>query len=186
MMASKQRGKQPVGILVAVFLTLFVCRLCLFFTGVSLRPDPPTAEEAKAFLTRHRDDIGIVVEYLKDLDQDDASIKYIYNHGTVFYDYVDHDVSSKEVTASLRRLWFAGCTTIGKNDNTISFMIWTHIIYDVDCGIACTIDGQGTPKTEFQTKLKQIGDGWFYYYDDYEEYRAHPSKYEENQPWAVP
>ena len=185
-MASKQRGKQPVGILVAVFLTLFVCRLCLFFTGVSLRPDPPTAEEAKAFLTRHRDDIGIVVEYLKDLDQDYASIKYIYNHGTVFYDYVDHDISSKEVTASLRRLWFAGCTTIGKNDNTISFMIWTHIIYDVDCGIACTIDGQGTPKTEFQTKLKQIGDGWFYYYDDYEEYRAHPSKYEENQPWVVP
>ena len=159
--------------------------IALLFAGCSFRYEPLSSEEAKAFLTRHWEDIDIIVDYLKELEYDSAFVEK--DNEKIFYEFEWHDISLEEVNTSIHRLWIDGCTGISKNDmqeiNTISFKIWSRTMGSVDCGIACTIDGQGMPKTEFQTCCEEIGNGWFYYYDDYEEYRTNPSKYEENQPW---
>lgn len=157
--------------------------VCLFLAfllaGCSLRNNGLTVEEAKAFLAEHRADIDLVVDYLKEPECDSALVDK--GKEKVFYAFEWHDISSENVITSLRRLWAAGCKTIYRDENTISFEIWRRTRGDVDCGIACTIDGQGAPKTQYQIRCEEIGDGWFYYYDDYEEYRQDPSKYEKNQ-----
>lgn len=151
--------------------------LALLLSGCSLRSDGPTAEDAKAFLSGYREEIDLVVDYLKELGNDSVLI----HKGKAFYEFEWHDISSENIIASLHRLGAAGCRSIYNDDNTISFEIWRRTRGDVDCGIACTTDRQGAPKTQYQTRCEEIGDGWFYYYDDYEEYRKDPSKYEENK-----
>ena len=153
--------------------------MALLLSGCSLRNDGPTAEEAKAFLSGHREEIDLVVDYLKELGYD--SILIDKGKEEAFYEFEWHDISSENVITSLNSLWAAGCRSIYKDDNTISFEIWCRTRGDVDCGIACTINRRGAPKTQYQTRCEEIGDGWFYYYDDYEEYRKDPSKNEENK-----
>lgn len=154
--------------------------LSLLFIDCFQGFEPPSKEEATAFLMQHREDIDTVVEYLSELE---FSYAYIEDDERVFYDLGWHIIPSNNVNTSVHRLQLSGCTKINKKANTISFQIWSRTMGSVDCGIACTIGGQGTPKTEFQIYCEDLGNGWFYYIDDYEEYRAHPTKYEENQPW---
>ncbi len=161
-------GRRLIGIIIAILLI----SVDLF----SL--EQPSKEDAAVFLMQHRDDIDSIVDYLRELEVSDA---YIDDKG-ILYELDWHDIPSK-VNTSVHRLRLSGCTDIHKEANTISFQIWSRTMGSVDCGIACTIDGQGTPKTWFQIYHEELGDGWFYYYDDYEEYRAYPSQYEENQPW---
>ena len=169
-------------------ILIVLLAIALLLPGCSLRYDPPSAAAARKFLTQNREDIYVIVDFLKELDQDFTFIDD--DEGTIFYEFDHHEIPSAEVKASIRRLWQNGCVNITKNDlqdvNTINFEIWYRTIGDVDCGIACTIDGEGTPKTEFQIMHEEIGDGWFYYFDDYEEYRTDPSKFEEYQPWTEP
>lgn len=166
--------------------------MLLFLSGCSLRFDPPSPAEAREFLDRHREDIDLVTAYLLELDADYAFISksLLKNPGKVFYAFETHDISSKEVVAAVRRLWRAGCTVMKKDDqndnHTLSFMLWSRTMGSVDCGIAFVIGGEGTPKTAFQTMHEEIGDGWFYYYDDYEAYRSHPSQYADDQPLYGP
>lgn len=160
------------------WLLILLLAFALLLSGCTVdRSDPPSTEDAKAFLEHHKDDIDIIVEYLRGLKADLASISNA--NGTIFYEFENHDIESKNVKMSIRHLWSAGCKSICKNDrrgnNSISIEIWCRTIGDVDCGIACTIDGQGTPKTEFQIECEKIAEDWFYYFDDYEEYRNHPT-----------
>lgn len=158
----------------AIFLALL-----LFLADCVNGFEPPSKDEATAFLMQHREDIDTIVDYLKELE---FSYAYIEDDKGVFYELGWHDIPSNEVNTSVHRLRLSKCTNINKKANTISFEIWSRTMGGVDCGIACTIDGQGTPKTLFQINCVELCDGWFYYFDDYEEYRAHPSQYEENQP----
>ena len=150
--------------------------IVLLLSGCIVDRDPPSAEDAKEFLAQHQDDIDVVVKWLRDLEYDYACIKNA--RGIIFYEFDDHPIRQEDVKTSVRNLWSSGCKFICKDDeqgtNTISFEIWYRTVGDQDCGIACTIDGQGTPKTEFQIKCERITEDWFYYYDDYEEYRNHP------------
>ena len=158
----------------------------------ALRYYPPTEEKAGTWLEKHRKDVDIVANYLKGLEYDDAFFHKSWNddNTAVWYEFEWHYVPSEEVRKSVRRLWRAGCLSIDKNDdtnaNTIYFMIFSRTIGGVDCGIACTIDGHGTPKTQCQIRHEQIDNGWFYVYNGYEEWRRNPSQYEENQPWNPP
>ena len=162
-------GRRLIGIIIAILL----------ISVDSYGLEQPSEEDAAAFLMQHREDIDTIVDYLKELEFSDA---FIEDEKEIFYDLGWHDIPSNGVNTSVYRLRLSGCTKINKKANTISFQIWSRAIGSVDCGIACIIDGQGTPKTEFQIYCEELGDGWFYYYDDYEEYRAHPSQYEKNQP----
>lgn len=152
--------------------------LTLLFVGCNVHFDMPSEEDAKAFLSRHRTDIDAIVEYLKEVEHDSAFIDVDKDSGKVFYDFDWHEISSENVKDSIHRLKIDGCCLISKDAeqeiNTISLMIWT--MGSVDCGIACTMNGQGKPKTEFQVSCEEIGDGWFYFYDDYEEYRVSVSE----------
>ena len=48
--------------------------MALLLSGCSLRNDGPTAEEAKAFLSGSREEIDLVVGYLKELGYDSVFI----------------------------------------------------------------------------------------------------------------
>ena len=156
----------------------------MFLSSCSIFPEPPSASEVKEFLMQNREDIDIVANYLKELECEGAFITK--NDRTIFYEFSNHEISSKKVSTSLRNLWRAGCLRISKNDrqgeNTIYFELWHTTVESSDCGIACTINGRGKPKTEFQVSCEQLEEEWFYCYDNYEEYRTHPSNYGENQP----
>lgn len=148
--------------------------------------EPPTLAWAKVFLDHNREDIDTVADYLLRLETDHAFIskKLNGNPGKVFYDSEWHDIASKDVKDSVRRLWRAGCTIMEKDEasNTLSFMIWSRSAGQADVTLAFTIDGQGEPKTEFQIAHEEMGEGWFWCFDDYETYRAHPSDYAQFQP----
>ena len=169
-------------------VTIIICIMMVLLSTCVLLNDPPSPAEARKFLDRNRQDIETVVEYLMSLECDEATISKPLNRdpGKVFYEFELHDISSKEVVASIKRLWRAGCTIARKDNqgenNTISFMIWSRTRGQIECGIAMTINGHGIPKTVFQTKYEEIGDGWFYYFDDFEEYRSHSLQYAEYQP----
>lgn len=158
------------------FIIIFA--MILILTGCSFRNAPPSIEEAGAFLEQNRKDIDTVVDYLKGLEFNSVFIDK--RDGTIFYNFEHHAIFS-EIETGVRNLWDAGCTHISKDAaqeiNTISIEIWYRTIGDEDCGIACTIDGQGTPKTAFQIYCELIDDGWYYFHDDYEEYRSHLSQY---------
>lgn len=160
--------------LLAVFLSM-----ALLLVGCSFRYDPPSVEEANVFLAQHQEDINIIVDYLKELDYDSAFVDK--DNGEIFYEFEYHKIESKDVKTGIRHLWSSGCEhiSIQKEDNTIYFEIWSRTMGDVDCGISCTIDGNGYPKVQFQTECEPIFEGWFYYFADYEEYRANRSKYDE-------
>ena len=150
--------------------------IALLFSGCIVHRNPPSAEDTKEFIAQHQDDLDVVVEYLKDLECDYAAIEN--PRGTVFYAFEDHKIEQQGVKTSIRNLWRAGCKFIFKNDergaNSIYFELWYQTVGDEDCGIACTIDGQGTPNTEFQIQCESITEDWFYCYDAYEEWRSHP------------
>ena len=172
--------KKKILIVVSLLMTMLLAGCSFLY---KLPPSEPlSADEAKEFLTQHREDIDTIVDYLKELEY--KSVFIDADNKKIFYDFEYHDISSWNVNACIHRLWIDGCIEISKNDtqerNAISFDIWRKIIGSEDCGIACTIDGQGMPKTEFQTYCEEIDDGWYYYYDDYEEYRKNPSKYKGN------
>lgn len=154
-------------LLIALFAFILLLSGCAF--------NPPSAEDAKVFLTQNQSEIDVIVEYLRGLNADSVLISNA--SGTIFYDFEDHEIESNGVQASIRHLWGAGCKSIYKSDrnNAISFEIWYQSVGGEDCGIACTIDGQGVPKTEYQIRCELITDNWFYYFDDYEEYRKHPT-----------
>ena len=172
-------------------LLIPVLLFALFLFSFSRR-EPPSSADQREFLDQHREDIDLLVAYLMDLEYEDVFMDKRLNHdpGKVFYELAYHDISSPEVEAGVRRLWRAGCLKIRKDDrgenNTIFFELWSRTVGGENCGIALTINGQGTPKTEFQILHEEIGDGWFYVYNDDEEYRCHPKQYEENQPWITP
>ena len=141
--------------------------------------DPPTPEEADAFLKKNQPDIDLVVDCLRSIDAESAHIDR--NSTTIWYAFEHHDILEQDVIASLQRLWKAGCEAISidHRKNTISFEIWYRTRGDIGCGIACPIDGQGYPKAEMQTECTPISGGWFHYVADYEKYRISPSKYDE-------
>lgn len=154
--------------------------MILLFSSCSLRYTAPSAEDAKKFLDRNRDSIEIIVDYLAELESDLAFIDK--DDETIFYDFERHEIPSEEVKTCIDRLWRSGCIHISKQNvqetDTISFEIWHRTMGDADCGIACTISGQGKPYTEFQISCESIDETWFYYYDNYEEYRQNPARYE--------
>ena len=172
-MKTSFRKKQLMIALLVLVALLSGCRFLI---------NPPSSAEVREFLRRNQNDIDVIVSYLKTLETDSA---YINNDEGVFYEFEIHNNIPEEVKDSIRKISNQGCSTIGKNkSNTVFFEIWYTNFGDADCGFACTIDGQGTPKTEFQIYCEELGNGWFYFYDDYEEYRSHPSKYKDNQPFA--
>lgn len=175
------KKKTPIYVLFAIIFVIFPT---LLLTKDFLNYYPPSSEDAHTFLTLHRGDIDIVVNYLKELECDSAYISKV--DGKVFYELEWHETDSGEVKGSIRRLWASGCSYICLDNkyenNTVSFVIWDRTAGDVSCGIACSVEGQTTPKTSYQVSCEEIEDGWFYYYSDYEEYRKHPSEYSEYQP----
>lgn len=175
----------PRDVLLLPLVLLLV--LALLLSALLLPPqEPPTLAQAKVYLDHYRQDVDTVADYLMSLETDNAFISKQLNNdpGKVFYDFEWHDIASSDVKASVRHLWRAGCTIMEKDEasNTVSFMIWSRTAGQVDVTLAFTIDGEGEPKTEFQISHEAMGDGWFYCFDDYEEYRSHPSDYAQFQP----
>lgn len=164
-------------------LLLLILIITANMTGCAKPYYPPTQEDADSFLKDNRDDIDVIVNYLQSIETegDSAFFNFGIAKDTVFYEFEDHDILSEGVKTCLHHLRSNGCEHISmhKDDNTIYFEIWHRTMGDVGCGIACTLDGQGFPKVQFQTECKPISDGWFYYYTDYEAYRIDPSKYDE-------
>ena len=146
--------------------------LCIVLSGCIAKR--PTISKISSSLSDNREHYEILVEYLKELQYDYASISS--DDGTVFYDFSDHEIESKLVRNSIHSLWKNGCEFICKDatngNNTIWFQLWHQTKGGLDCGLACTIDGTGNPNAVFQTECEQIDTGWYYYYSDYEEYRT--------------
>ena len=176
-------------IILSVIVTSYAVQSCYGLTS---------RYRVKRFLRKNRKDIEIVVDYLKELqyddvfvDDNDGMITYGKNvkdnEGIENYVIIHTEISSQEVVSSIKNLWKAGCELINKdgrhgNKNTINIQIWHGKLGGAVggnrmYGLACTINGQGMPMAEFQTKCEVIENGWFYYYSDFEEWRLDPDKY---------
>lgn len=155
------------------FLVIIVAfALCIVLPGCNT--ERPTSSDMTSSLLSNREHYETLTKYLNELQFDYVSIRS--DDGTVFYGFSDHEIESDIVRASICSLWKNGCEFVCKDatngNNTIWFQLWHRTRGGLDCGIACTIDGTGTPSVEFQTELEEIDEGWYYYFSDYEKYRT--------------
>ncbi len=164
--------------LTALFLLLTIP--VVFLCGCRDFAEPMTADEVLGFLEENRADAELVRDYLRDLPCEDAFISN--SDGFIFYEFASHEIRSEEVKAAVRRLWRKGCeeVSMGREEktgrNTISFQLWHRTIGSLDGGLACTVDGTGVPHVQFQTAYEDFGNGWFWYYADYETWRNLPQE----------
>ena len=157
-----------------------VLPMIFLFSGCTLHNAAPSAKDATDFLNQNRNEIDVVVDYLTEIESGIICIND--DDGMIFYNYEYHKILSNDLLSCINCLWRAGCKKISKENVqgtvTISFEIWSRTMGDADCGIACTVDGQGKPITEFQISCEPIDETWFYYFDDYEEYRQSQTQYD--------
>ena len=160
---------------------VLILGLILIFLGCNEFSQPPSPQDADAFLNTNRQDMDIIADFLIHIDTEHDLVFIDRDKTTVFFEFKQNDILSEDAKDALKRLRHAGCGSISlhKRDNTISFMIWSRTMGSVDCNIARTLDGEGLPVVQFQTECIPISDGWYYCYADYEAYRINPSKYDE-------
>lgn len=160
---------------------ILILSFILILLGCNEFSQQPSPQDAEVFLNNNRQDMDTIASFLINIETEDNLVFIDKDKTTVYFEFKQNDILSKDAKEALKRLRHKGCESIelNKRDNTISFMIWSRTMGSVDCNIARTLDGEGLPVVQFQTECRPISDGWYYCFADYEAYRIDPSKYDE-------
>lgn len=180
------------------YVKLLIAVLCIpltayCFSGCGLfGQKPPGEDKIKTVFTENEAVFRESAKYLLSFENEYSNLASIYitkpDEATVYTRqpgtvYLDENVVKIEGDAAkhISALFKAGCKSIGmsgsantnsNSPNSIYYRMWSATAKDIDCGIAVSKDGGGTPKTEFMTELSPISDdGWYYYVSDYEDWR---------------
>lgn len=144
-----------------------------------------TKEKVVEELQNNYNNIMIITEHLLETEYTSISIQsvdYIYGDGKYGTWYVSNDVEyiediptgnvniENENIVDLLSVMFneRGYSHIGKNGNTVYFQLCAN--KDSGSGLAYITD-DGIPTLEFLTKYEKIQDNWYYYEEDFNEWK---------------
>ncbi len=118
-----------------------------------------TPDIAQSDYDEYREQFAAVAQYVEDNDIDELYIT----------EYADIDMSYDNAAEAAERLIDAGYETIGIEKNTLYFQKYATL--DCGKGIMYSIDG-GAPYMQFLTYQETLSEqDWYYYEDDYNEWR---------------
>ena len=156
-----------IGMLVS--LSILLCG----FIGCGKWTSPPDHDQIEDVFEANLEDFRMIADYLIDRNCDsfiDSADGRIFRCDTFSYE----QINDKEIEKCIRRL--LGKRIIikaSKNDNTVEFYMWGHVIQPIECGAAYSIDGSGKLDVQFMLRQEPLSElGWYYYYSDYNEWRV--------------
>lgn len=153
----------------SIRFTALLCLIISFFGGCRSLTSPPTVQSIEEHFFENYDDINFITEYMTT-----SVYRSIYINaasGEMFVDGNTKIIPDEAVLNTIKRLFESGYGVITKDDNTICFQQWTRFM-GAGCGIAYSINGSDLPQKQYLTELVPLSkDGWYYYVDDYEQWR---------------
>ena len=140
-------------------------------SGCATWDSPPTCSSVEQEFSRNYSTIMTIVNYLINSEYDDVYIVDV--SGEMMADLMHVNISKDEVNDAIDQLLGSGTyKSFVKIGNTIRILQWRGT-QDIGCGIAYSINLVDLPEIEYMTKLEPLAvDGWFYYVDDYNTWRA--------------
>lgn len=164
------------GKIIKRMVILFFIIMILFFVVCNKSCDDlfertPSYQKAKKILDNNKERLCCIIDYFMFSDYEQIYITDSDENGVMFTgletEYVM--IENKEVIKNIEWLFrIEGIDVISKRKNTISFQKWSTL--DMGSGIAYSIDGN-KPILEMLTKLEIIDNNWYYYEEDYNEWR---------------
>lgn len=143
-------------------ISLLLLSIMLLFSGCGKRIQPPSAQRIEEIYQEYREEFQIIADYLLPQEKNIA----IYSS----QDLQSAPANVKKADEILRKK--AGCYSIHRHGNTVTFILWTRFT-DAGCGIAYTTADSPEPDMTFLTQLEALSEsGWFYYVEDYAQWRA--------------
>lgn len=140
---------------------------------------PPSKDKAEDVLKQDNSDLVLITEYLSDSEYSEIYINdsdFSFKRPVMFTGlktrYVN--IEDKTVIAAINRLFIEReYSVIDRKGNSISFQRWTRLM-DFGSGIAYSINAVDEPELTYQTKLEPLKENqWYYYEEDYNEWRKH-------------
>jgi len=160
-----------IGLLCIISISLVL--ICVYFKSCS--SIPPGMRSVERQLERNYDDIMIIVDYM--IASKYESISIDDTDGWIWADFKDIKIKDEAVLKSVKNLIDENeYISIYKNNNTIEFAQWEPFVIDKGCGIAYSIDNITVPDVQYAVKMLPLEKaGWYYYVDDYNEWRSENS-----------
>lgn len=153
--------------------------LLVVFLGIGLTgcfSEPPGVEDIEADFQSNYEDIQIVVGFLEDSAYESVQITSV--DGTMWADFETVLIEDEDVNSAVGRILKRPYADDGryyavyKSGNTIEFYQWKSS-QDKGCGVAYSINGTDLPEVTYCTELVPLSEaGWYYYVDDYNEWRV--------------
>ena len=169
---------RKITVLIIASVIILITALVLGVIGMVLYElTPPDKEKAEKYFQRDKKEIILITEYLNESDYPEIYINESdLEKGTMFIGTTDiRDVTIEDEKVKKAINWLfkrRGYKIIDKTDNTISFTRWTRLM-DFGAGIAYSINEKDEPVLQYLTKLEALSeDGWYYYEEDYNEWRV--------------
>lgn len=158
-------------VMLHLMVLFLICGIAL---NGCMRRDPPSKDEIYARFQESHEDISIVVDYFLAADFEDI---IIYDADEpVFADFTHIKLDKPVQNAARSLLKDQGFVAIFKNTkrNALEFLMWTG--FETSCGVLYAINHDKLPEIDIPALLIPLpSDGWYYYFADYQEWRANNS-----------
>lgn len=155
------------------FISAFVSSALLLLSGTCgcavLERNPPFVSEVQAIFERDKESLLLVTDYFINAGYTDLYIND--DCETALADLDKIHINDAATISAFKQLRSKGYEFFSKKGNTISFGIWSRF-RDVGCGIAYSIDGAEISVEYMAESAPLSEDGWYYYVDDFNEWRA--------------
>lgn len=146
-------------------IRLLLLSILLLINGCSSITEPPALQEMEKVFHEYREEFQIITAFVLTQEGFDS----IYSG----QDLKSAPENIQKADGVLRKQ--AGCNSIHRSGNTVTFILWTRFT-DAGCGIAYTTESSPEPDMTFLTQIEPLSeDGWYYYVEDYSEWRAERS-----------
>ena len=140
------------------------------------KASPPALEDVQNAFDKNREDIMTITNYFKDNDSYYMSVSFTDQELTIENNSIN--ISNQSLMDAVKRLCDEDFIYAEKNYNNIIFVLWSPS-YGVECGIVCAVDKTYNPTTAYTVEMLPLNEkGWFYFYDNYNEWG---NKYEKNE-----
>lgn len=142
---------------------------------------PPGKMTMSRYFRRDQKDLQIIVDFFQNSAYSEiyiTRVSYADEPEVMFTGYLTGNVKIEDDTVidAIERLFTKWkYDVIERSGNTISFQKWSNL--DKGRGIAYSINGEDDPQLDFLTDLKALSKkGWYYYEEDYNEWRIQHEK----------
>lgn len=137
-----------------------------------LGENPPDYDAIKKIYEEHQNDMDMIVAYIQNAEYE--WVHFDEPNGTMSADFQKNiPITDPKLASVVKKLLDHGAVQeIYSNKGHVVFCCWSSV-KEKSCGIAYSFDHTKTPDVQYATELIAFSEpGWFYYVEDYNEYRT--------------